>query len=208
MEGIGDIFKFFVDLARALFDAFAHAIVEYPFVSMLIVVVATLVYMKSRNAHVPIRAFGSQIYVLGKSEHRSIDGFVLFIASVIAANGFGWILNFILSVFSTIFGWGQTFVGPFGSHPVAFVAFLFAFILAGLAYIAVRERTYSISTLKAEIISVRGVVIGFLALFATYVFTNIYANLTLDDSKDDQSASFIPELYFPTASINYELSHE
>lgn len=152
-----DWLALFKDLAVSFFNAFAHAVQEYPLPTALVFLVAALLYFertKNKEEHDPLWA-------------------CIFVGAVFAANVIGWIFNAVLWVFQKLFGWSEVFAGPFSKDPIAFLLSLFAALTIGFGYLAYRYK------LRLRQIPLAGFALAaFSALFFAYIFTNVYVQAT------------------------------
>jgi ABC-type sugar transport system permease subunit len=154
---MGDLFQFFFDLAKSFFKAFAYAVQEYPLPTAVVFILAAIVYFERYER---------------RREHDPLFALIVFILGVIAANVIGWIFHKALAILQWLLGWTEIWTGLFSKNPIAFLLSLIVGVGIGYLYLCYH---YGIRLRGAPILS-HGL-IAFLALFAAYVFTNIYVQV-------------------------------
>ena len=171
------VMDFFKKLAEAFFEAFAKAVMEYPFTTAL-VLAGVCLYVNYKS-----------VKLIDKGKPR-IDFSIIEIIILVLWFVFAMVISFFVGViFNAVtaavvwaFGFGGMIVTPFKTNPAAFTVFLLIFLTSEFIYFAYKTRFRIKTAPLGKVIS-----LTFIALFATYVSTSIYADINRE--KDDKASS-------------------
>ena len=148
-----------VDLVRAFFKAFSHAVIEYP-LPTAVIFAASFFYVWPE---VRLR-FADRLAIAA--------GGVQFVLTVFASNVIGWIFNTSLEIAKWLFGVGTFSLSIFSDHPIEFVENMVVWIVVAAALLLYaahwRYRNILRSWLFVAVLPV---------LWLTYISTNIHVHL-------------------------------
>lgn len=166
--------SFLVDLARAFFKAFAHAVQEYPLPTAAVVAISFFVVWPQTK-----RKFHG---------HEIPAGLVQFVLTVVVANVIGFIFDITFKVvqfiLEKIFGMTQTSLSIFADHPIQFLEHLLFWTIVVCIVLL------QIGRWKYKNIEPRWLYIAVLPLlWTTYVTTNVHAHIIKTQTTPSNAAA-------------------